>query len=144
MPNFPSGTCVPDCSSNEPTPIDSAHDQVARDRRTDEVAETCHPDTTRTKLCSVLAGQSVVVDEVDYVVRGEQDVAIKYEQAHTPADWSSVSRHTNIEAGENKVPEYMNLAVNMGHDSAAKVLGAIPKKLPAPAVPPRGTTSRVE
>lgn len=121
-----------------------ASEEIARERRADEVAEACHPDTSRTKP-SVLA-QSVAVDEVDsaaLVARSDQDTAVKYEQARTP-DLTSVPRHTNIEADESsRMPEYMNLAINMGHDSV-KVLGAIPKKLPAPPVPPRGTTSSVE
>ncbi|XP_011138035.2 phosphoinositide 3-kinase adapter protein 1 isoform X1 [Harpegnathos saltator] len=132
---------VPD--RNESTSVDPvnsarANEGITRERRgdADEVSETCHPEDT---LRTVLA-QSAAVDEVDSVARStEQDNAVKYEQAYPPA---GSTKHTNIEAGENgRMPEYMNLAVNMGHDSA-KVLGAIPKKLPAPPVPPRVTTKK--
>ncbi|XP_032664319.1 phosphoinositide 3-kinase adapter protein 1 isoform X2 [Odontomachus brunneus] len=143
---FSDSTRALDGISDEATSVNSARasEEIARERRADEVAEACHPDTSRTKP-SVLA-QSVAVDEVDsatFVARNDQDTAVRYEQARTP-DLTNVPNHMNIEANESgRMPEYMNLTINMGHDSV-KILGAIPKKLPAPPVPPRGTTSRVE
>jgi len=129
----PPGMCIPDCTSNESTFIDSV--DVNR-----EVTKEQFDDTT--EACSVIAKTkpSLVqpaVDEVDsaLVVRG-QETAGMIRDDHVPVDSANISKNTN-EA--TRMPEYMNLAVNMGHD-AVKVLGAIPKKLPAPPVPPRGTT----
>ncbi|XP_014487646.1 PREDICTED: phosphoinositide 3-kinase adapter protein 1 isoform X3 [Dinoponera quadriceps] len=138
--SFPLGTSVPSETSHESTYVDAAcarNEDIAREHRddADEVAEVCLPDTSRTR--TPVFAQSVVTDEVDsaaLVARSEQDTTMKYEQTDKPAG----SANVHIEAGESsRMPEYMNLAVNMGHDSV-KVLGAIPKKLPAPPVPPRG------
>ncbi|CAL1675712.1 unnamed protein product [Lasius platythorax] len=137
-PVAPPGMCIPDCTSNE---IASVVDSVRVDReiaikehRGDDTAEACS-DVTKMKPSSV-------VDEVDSALtaRGQETFGMKYDEGHVPADPTNISKNTN-EATETRVPEYMNLAINMGHE-AAKVLGAIPKKLPAPPVPPRGTTKK--
>jgi hypothetical protein len=98
-----------------------------------DTAEVC-PDTAMMKPS--LAQPDV--DEVDsaLVIRGQEIAEMKYDQGQVSADTTNVSKTTN-EATENRVPEYMNLAANIGHD-IVKALGAIPKKLPAPPVPPRG------
>jgi len=129
-PIAPPGMCIPDCTSNESTFIDSNR-------------ETTEEQFDDTEACSVTAKMkpSLVqsaVDEVDsaLVVRGQETTGMIRDEDHVSADSANISKNTN-EA--TRMPDYMNLAVNMGHD-AAKVLGAIPKKLPAPPVPPRGTT----
>lgn len=107
-------------------------------------------DTDNSSACSdnlkvklpVLAQPTV--DEIDstLISQGQETAVTKYNQEPMPINSTNVSKRTN-EASESGMPEYMNLAVNIGHD-AAKVLGTIPKKLPAPPVPPRGATSYTE
>lgn len=121
--------CIPDCTSNETVSADSVRIDCenAKEHHGDDIA-----DMTKVKPS--------VVDEVDstLTIRGQETIVMKYDEGHAPANTTNISKNTN-EAIETRMPEYMNLAVNMGHE-AVKVLGAIPKKLPAPPVPPRGTT----
>ncbi|XP_012228798.1 uncharacterized protein stumps isoform X1 [Linepithema humile] len=136
IPIAPSGMCIPDCTSDgESTSVNST--QMANEHHGDstDTAEI-YPDTAMIKPS--LAQPDV--DEVDsaLVIRGQETAEIKYDQGQVPADTTNVSKTTN-EVTENRVPEYMNLT-NIGHD--VKVLGAIPKKLPAPPVPPRVTTKK--
>lgn len=136
-PIAPPGMCIPDCTINESTSIDS--DNVNREiaeERLDDTAEACS-DTVKVKKPPLA---QPAVDEVDsaLAVRGQETARTIRDDEHVPTDSANISKNTN-EATETRMPEYMNLAVNIGHD-AAKVLGAIPKKLPAPPVPPRGTT----
>lgn len=129
--------CIPDYTSNESTAIDSVHmDREAVEEHLDDTIETC-PDTAKVKPPLT---QPAEVDEVDsaLAVRGQETAGTTRNEEHVSTDSANISKNTN-EATETRIPEYMNLAVNIGHD-AAKVLGAIPKKLPAPPVPPRGTT----
>jgi hypothetical protein len=137
-PVAPPGMCIPDCTSNESTSIDSVHvDREAAEEYLDDTTERC-ADTAKVKPTPLA---QPVVDEVDsaLVVRGQETTeTIRNEEHISSADSANISKNTN-EATETRMPEYMNLAVNMGHN-AAKVLGAIPKKLPAPPVPPRGTS----
>lgn len=138
--NFPSVLSPEICVSNransesaDSNRVDreSAEEQCASDPR--DTADACSDTQKAPSLAQI-------VDEVDSALagRGQEDVAMKYDQGHASMDTANVSKHAN-EASESRLPEYMNLAVNMGHD-VVKVLGAIPKKLPAPPVPPRGTT----
>ncbi|XP_011692234.1 PREDICTED: phosphoinositide 3-kinase adapter protein 1 [Wasmannia auropunctata] len=131
----PPGMCIPDCTGNESTSIDSVHvDRKAADEHLDNTAEAC-PDAA--KVMPPLAQPAV--DEVDsaLAVQGRKTAETMRDEEHVPVDSANISKNTN-EATETRMPDYMNLAVNMGHD-APRVLGAIPKKLPAPPVPPRGT-----
>lgn len=119
--------CIPNCTSNE----ESASIDLT------QVANEHHDDSDEVCLETATMKPSLAqpdVDEVDsaLVIRGQETA----DQGQVLADTTNVSKTTN-EATENKVPEYMNLAANIGHDTV-KVLGAIPKKLPAPPVPPRG------
>lgn len=109
-------------------------DREAAEEHLDNTAETCS-DITKVKTLTQPA-----VDEVDssLAVRGQETAGTSCDEKYVPTDSANISKNTN-EAAETRMPEYMNLAVNMGHD-APKVLGTIPKKLPAPPVPPRGTT----
>lgn len=145
---IPAGMCIPDCGSSDvaAASIDSARvDQESASDLHDTCAQACPADA---EACSenMMIKPSLppsAVDEVDSV-SADQDQEIttmKYEQEHVPADSSSVSRSMS-KVCEMKMPEYMNLAINMDHDGV-HVLGAIPKKLPAPPVPPRGMTSYV-
>ncbi|XP_072754308.1 uncharacterized protein Stumps [Anoplolepis gracilipes] len=134
-PVAPPGMCIPDCTSNETVSLDSVRvncETAIKEHRDDDITEACS-DMTKIKPS--------VVDEVDsaLTIRG-QETEIKYDEGHIPANSTNISKNTN-EATETRVPEYMNLAVNTGHEDV-KVLGAIPKKLPAPPVPPRGTTKK--
>ncbi|XP_011156568.2 uncharacterized protein LOC105193712 isoform X2 [Solenopsis invicta] len=137
-PVAPPGMCIPDCTSNESTSIDSVHEnREVAEEYFDDTTETC-ADTVKVKPTPLAQPD---VDEVDsaLVVRGQETTGTMRNEEHvSSADSANISKNTN-EATETRMPEYMNLAVKMGHD-AAKVLGAIPKKLPAPPVPPRGTT----
>lgn len=131
-PVAPSGMCIPDC--NETVSADSARvdcEIAIKEHHDDDTVEASCSDMTKVKPS--------VVDEVDsaLTVRAQETVGMKYDEGHASANSTSILKNTN-EASETRVPEYMNLAVNMSHE-AAKVLGAIPKKLPAPPVPPRGT-----
>ncbi|XP_071558616.1 uncharacterized protein Stumps isoform X1 [Temnothorax nylanderi] len=133
-PIAPPGMCIPDYKSNESTSIDFVHvDREAAKEHLDDTTEAC------SNIVKPPLAQPTV-DEVDSVltVRGQEPAGTIRDEKHVPANSANISKNTN-EATETRMPEYMNLAVNMGHD-AAKVLGAIPKKLPAPPVPPRGTT----
>lgn len=131
----PPGMCIPDYRSNESTSIDFVHVDRETAKEHLDTAEACS-DTAKVK--PPLA--QLPVDEVDsaLVIRGQETAETIRDEGHVPADLANISKNTN-EVIEIRMPEYMNLAVNMGQD-AAKVLGAIPKKLPAPPVPPRGTT----
>lgn len=132
-PIAPPGMCIPDYRSNESTSIDFVHvDREAAKEHLDDTAEAC---SDATKVKPPLA--QLPVDEVDsaLVIRGQETAGTIRDEGHVPAD---SAKNTN-EVIEIRMPDYMNLAVNMGQD-ATKVLGAIPKKLPAPPVPPRGTT----
>ncbi|XP_025074367.1 uncharacterized protein LOC105428464 [Pogonomyrmex barbatus] len=136
IPVVPPGMCIPDCTSNESTSADSVHvdRQVAGERHLDDTAEACS-DTTKVKPSFA----QPAIDEIDsaLAIRGQETVGTTHDEENVSTNLSNVSRNMN-EATEIRMPEYMNLAVNIGHD-AAKILGAIPKKLPAPPVPPRGT-----
>ncbi|XP_029666483.1 phosphoinositide 3-kinase adapter protein 1 [Formica exsecta] len=126
------GMCIPDCTSNETVSADSVRidcENAIKEHHGDDIA-----DMTKVKPS--------VVDEVDstLTIRGQETIVMKYDEGHAPANTTNISKNTN-EAIETRMPEYMNLAVNMGHE-AVKVLGAIPKKLPAPPVPPRGATKK--
>jgi len=136
---IPSGMCIPDCTGDA-TVVADLGQESAKERHGDfnetRDSEVCS-EITKTK--SSLSQSSV--DEIDSASQGQESVATKYDQEHDlPADSASVLQNTN-KATEIKMPEYMNLAVNMGHD-AINNLGAIPKKLPAPPVPPRGMIFR--
>lgn len=124
--------CIPDCTSDGKS-VDTDSIQMAKEHHGDsnDTAEV-YPDTAMTKPS--LAQPDV--DEVDSaLVIQSQDIAeMKYDQGQVPTDTTNVSKITS-EATENRVPEYMNLAANLGHDTV-KALGAIPKK-PAPPLPPR-------
>ncbi|KAL6267700.1 hypothetical protein P5V15_000771 [Pogonomyrmex californicus] len=137
IPVVPPGMCIPDCTSNESTSADSVHvdRQVAGERHLDDTAEACS-DTTKVKPSFA----QPAIDEIDsaLAIRGQETVGTTHDEENVSTNSSNVSKNMN-EATEIRMPEYMNLAVNIGHD-AAKILGAIPKKLPAPPVPPRGTT----
>lgn len=135
-PIAPPGMCIPDYRSNESTIIVQVEREAAKEHLDDP--EACS-DTAKAKLSLA----QPPVDEVDsaLVVRGQETAEAIRDEEHAPANSANISKNTN-EATETRMPEYMNLAANitmLGHD-AAKVLGAIPKKLPAPPVPPRGTT----
>lgn len=128
--------CIPDCTKNESTSIDSVHvDRETAEEHLDDTAEVCC-DTAKVKSSFA----QPAVDEVDsaLTVRGQETAGTIRDEEYVSADTANILKNTN-EAIEIRMPEYMNLAVNIGHN-AAKVLGAIPKKLPAPPVPPRGTT----
>lgn len=129
----PPGMCIPDCKSNESSSIDFVH--VDQKKHLDNTTEECS-DITKVKS----AVTQPVVDEVDsaLIIQGQETAGAIRDEEYVPTDSVKISKNTN-EATETKIPEYMNLAVNISHDTA-KVLGAIPKKLPAPPVPPRGTT----
>ncbi|XP_029173623.1 phosphoinositide 3-kinase adapter protein 1 isoform X2 [Nylanderia fulva] len=133
-PVAPPGMCIPDC--NETVAADSVRVDC-------EIAmKEYHGDESVEASCSEITKVKPSIDEVDsaLTVRGQETVGMKHDEGHVPADSTNISKNTN-EATETKVPDYMNLAVNMSHE-AAKVLGAIPKKLSAPPVPPRGTTKK--
>ncbi|XP_070151881.1 uncharacterized protein Stumps isoform X2 [Polyergus mexicanus] len=132
-PVAPPGMCIPDCTSNETVSADF----VRADR---EIAIKEHHGDNIVDMAKV---KTSVVDEVDsntLAIRGQETIVMKYDEGHASANATNISKNTN-EASETRMPEYMNLAVNMGHEDV-KVLGAIPKKLPAPPVPPRGTTKK--
>ncbi|XP_018046164.1 PREDICTED: phosphoinositide 3-kinase adapter protein 1 isoform X2 [Atta colombica] len=128
-PIAPTGMCIPDYTSNESTSNSVHVDREAVEEHINDTVEAC---SNTTKVKPPFA-QSVV-DEVDSALRGQETIC---DEEHVPTDSANISKNMN-EVTETKMPEYMNLAVNISHD--AKVLGAIPKKLPAPPVPPRGTT----
>ncbi|XP_026829203.1 phosphoinositide 3-kinase adapter protein 1 isoform X1 [Ooceraea biroi] len=144
---IPSGMCIPDCANgNVAASADSAHvDQENAKERHSDFNDTCGHDT---EACSEITrmkpslSQSTV-DEVDSapVSQGQEGAGVIYDQQHVPADSMSVVRNTS-KVSETRMPEYMNLAVNMGQD-VINTLGAIPKKLPGPPVPPRGMTFHV-
>lgn len=126
--------CIPDCTRNESSSIDSVHVNRETVEEHLDTAEACS-DTAKVKPSFI----QPAVDEVDcaLTVRGQETAGTIRNEEHVPANTANILKNTN-EAIEIRMPEYMNLAVNIG--DAAKVLGAIPKKLPAPPVPPRGTT----
>jgi len=133
IPIAPRSMSIPDCTSNdESAPIDSTQKANEHHGDANDTAEVC-PDTVMKP--SLVQSD---VDEVDsvLVIRGQETAEMKYDQGQAPTNTTNVSKTTN-EATENRMPEYMNLTANIGHDTV-KVLGAIPKKLPAPPVPPRG------
>ncbi|XP_018337278.1 PREDICTED: phosphoinositide 3-kinase adapter protein 1 isoform X1 [Trachymyrmex septentrionalis] len=133
-PIAPTGMCIPDYTSNESTSNDSVHvDREAVEEHINDTVEAC---SNITKVKPPFA--QCTVDEVDSALRGQETTETIRDEEHVPTDSANISKNMN-EITETKMPEYMNLAVNMSHD-AAKVLGAIPKKLPAPPVPLRGTT----
>ncbi|XP_018400300.1 PREDICTED: phosphoinositide 3-kinase adapter protein 1 [Cyphomyrmex costatus] len=135
-PIAPPGMCIPDYTSNESTSNDSVHmDREVVEEHIDDIAKAC-PNTAKMKSPFTQS----TVDEVDsaLAVRGQETAGTIRDEEHVPTDSANILKNIN-EVTEIKMPEYMNLAINMSHD-AAKVLGAIPKKLPAPPVPPRGTT----
>ncbi|XP_012525011.2 uncharacterized protein LOC105830310 isoform X2 [Monomorium pharaonis] len=134
-PVVPPGMCIPDCASNESTSIDSVH--VDRETPEKHLNDT-DPDIAKVKPPSL--AQSIV-DEVDsaLAVQGQEITETIRDEKHVSTDSANISKNTNEATETTRMPEYMNLAANMGH-GAAKVLGAVPKKLPAPPVPPRGTT----
>ncbi|KAG5332224.1 BCAP protein, partial [Acromyrmex heyeri] len=133
-PIAPTGMCIPDYTSNESTSNDSVHvDREAMEEHINDTVEAC---SNITKVKPPFAQSAV--DEVDSALRGQETTETIRDEGHVSTDSANISKNIN-EVTETKMPEYMNLAVNMSHD-AAKVLGAIPKKLPAPPVPPRGTT----
>lgn len=130
----PPGMCIPDCASSETISADSVRvncETAIKEHRDDDIAEAC------SDMTNVRAS---VVDEVDsaLTIRGQETIGTKYDEGHVLEDSTNISKNMN-EATETRMPEYMNLVINMGHETT-KVLGAIPKKLPAPPVPPRGIT----
>jgi len=136
---IPSGMCIPDCAADDTTVVADLGQENAKERHGDlnetRDSEAC---SEITKMKPSMSQSSV--DEIDSVSQGQESVGMKYDQEHVPADSANVLRNTS-KVTETKMPEYMNLAVNMGHD-AINSLGAIPKKLPAPPVPPRGMIFR--
>lgn len=129
LPVAPPGMCIPDCS--ETVSADSVRvncETTIAEHRGDDI-EACS-DMTNVRPS--------VVDEVDSALRGQETIGTKYDEGRVLSDSTNISKNMN-EATEIRMPEYMNLAINMGHETT-KVLGAIPKKLPAPPVPPRGIT----
>lgn len=135
-PIAPPGMCIPDYTGNESTSNDSVHvDRETVEEHINDTVEAC-PNTAKVKPPFVQSA----VDEVDsaLAVRGQETAETVRNEEHVPTNSANISKNMN-EVTETKMPEYMNLAVNMSHD-AVKVLGAIPKKLPAPPVPPRGAT----
>lgn len=129
-PVAPPGMCIPDCS--ETVNVDSVRvdcETAIKEHRGDGIVEACS-DMTNVRPS--------VVDEVDsaLTIRGQETIETKYDEGHVLADSTNISKNIN-ETTETRVPEYINLTINMGHETT-KVLGAIPKKLPAPPVPPRG------
>jgi hypothetical protein len=135
---IPSGICIPDCVAGDATIIADLGQESAKEHHGD------FNETRDSEACSEITKMKPLsqssVDEIDSASQGQESAGMKYEQEHVPTDSANVLRNTN-KATETKMPEYMNLAVNMGHD-AINSLGAIPKKLPAPPVPPRGMTFR--
>ncbi|XP_019883431.1 phosphoinositide 3-kinase adapter protein 1 isoform X3 [Camponotus floridanus] len=135
-PVAPPGMCIPDCTSSETVSADSVRvncETTITEHRGDDIAEACS-DMTNMRPSDI--------DEVDsaLIIRGQETTGTKYDEGHVLVDSTNISKNIN-EATETRMPEYMNLAINMGHETI-KDLGAIPKKLPAPPVPPRGTTKK--
>lgn len=144
-PVSPSKMCIPDDTNIESTSSDSIQDSIdqetAIERKSDadDTANTCFDDP-KVKLPAVA---QTTVDEVESTLASQGQETVATNEEYVTADSTNISKCTN-EVGESRMPEYMNLAVNMGHD-AAKILGIKkPKKLPAPPVPPRNATSNVE
>ncbi|XP_070514150.1 uncharacterized protein Stumps isoform X2 [Cardiocondyla obscurior] len=122
----PPGMCIPNYRNNE----------LNRKERLDDTAEAC-ANIARAKSQPLV---QPAVDEVDsaIVLQSQETTATRTHDEEHVLDSTNILKSTN-EATETRMPDYMNLTVNMSHDPA-KILGAIPKKLPAPPVPPRGTT----
>ncbi|XP_011862378.1 PREDICTED: phosphoinositide 3-kinase adapter protein 1 [Vollenhovia emeryi] len=135
-PIAPPGMCIPDCNESTSTDFVRADREVAEEHLAGTIEACADAAAAKPPLAQP------AVDEVDsaLVVQGEETAGTIRDEKYTPADSADISKNTN-EATETRMPEYMNLAVNTVHD-AAKAFGAVPKKLPAPPVPPRGSCVR--
>lgn len=134
------GMCIPDCASTEPT---SANREETRKkvRENSNINDIMRSDTT---VASMPPLSPPAVDKVDSA--GQETVEMKHEQENTTAD-STVNMVTQpaneVTKSETRIPKYINLAIVTDRD-AVKIIGATPKKPPAPPVPPRTTTLHID
>ncbi|XP_020281206.1 uncharacterized protein LOC109853451 isoform X2 [Pseudomyrmex gracilis] len=133
------GMCIPDCASTEPTSAN--REETAKERENNNINDIARSDITVAPMPSL---SPPAVDKVDSA--GQETVEMKYERENTTADVTvNVITQTakEVTESETRIPEYVNLAIATDRDTV-KVIGAIPKKPPAPPVPPRTTTLHID
>lgn len=138
-PNSPAGVCVSH-SNSELSSTDTLHvDQATVKNATTEANDVSTTCSNISKMKPMVIAKTAI-DEIDSVLsnQDQKDTEVKCNQGYTTTDSTNILKTTN-EVTERQVPDYMNVTVNINHDNV-KILGAVPKKLHGPPVPPRGTS----